>query len=298
MKVKSSGADLAFDIINTALLFLLLLIVAYPLYFIVIASLSTPNLVATGQVLFFPRGLTLVGYQKVLGYGMIWLGYRNSIFYSLGGAFLSVSLTMMAGYVFTRRDLAGRNFLLALFVIPMFFGGGLIPTYLVVRSLNMLNNPMTLVIMGCVSMYNIIIARTFIDSNIPSEMLEAARIDGCNNVQYFFKIILPLSKAVIAVLTVFALVGQWNSYFNALIYINSRNLYPLQLVLREILNAQTEMMRQLQVGTVNSNDMQQIYLAESMKYGIIIVSSLPMLMIYPFAQKYFVKGVMIGSVKG
>ncbi len=242
-KIRSSRIDRIYNAVNTFLLGVLLIIVAYPLYFIVIASFSDPSAVGTGQVLFFPKGLNLEGYQRIFEYEMLWVGYRNSIFYAVAGTLLSVSLTMMAAYVFTRNTLPGRKFFLILYTIPMFFNGGLIPTYLVVQDLHLVNSPFILILLGAVSMYNIIITKTYIRSNIPEELFEAAKIDGCGNIRYFFSIILPLSKAIIAVLVVFTVVGQWNSYFNALIYISDKALYPLQLVIRDILNTQTAMMK-------------------------------------------------------
>lgn len=297
-KIRSSRIDRIYNAVNIFLLGVLLVIVAYPLYFIVIASFSDPSAVGTGQVLFFPKGLNLEGYQRIFEYEMLWVGYRNSIFYAVAGTLLSVSLTMMAAYVFTRNTLPGRKFFLILYTIPMFFNGGLIPTYLVVQDLHLVNSPFVLILLSAVSMYNIIITKTYIRSNIPEELFEAAKIDGCGNIRYFFSIILPLSKAIIAVLVVFTVVGQWNSYFNALIYISDKALYPLQLVIRDILNTQTAMMQALETGGMGADALAEIYQAESMKYGVIIISSLPMMIVYPFAQKYFTKGVMIGAVKG
>lgn len=297
-KIRSSRVDRAYNALNAFILGLLLAAVAYPLYFIVIASFSDPSAVGTGQVLFFPKGFNLEGYQRIFEYGMLWVGYKNSILYAIGGTVLSVVLTTTAAYVFTRNTLPGRKFFLVLYTIPMFFNGGLIPTYLVVQNLNLVNSPFILILLGAVSMYNIIITKTYIRSNIPEEMFEAAKIDGCGNIRYFFAVVLPLSKAIIAVLVVFAVVGQWNSYFNALIYISEKDFYPLQLVIRDILNTQTAMMQALETGGMGADAMAEIYQAESMKYGVIIVSSLPMMIVYPFAQKYFTKGVMIGAVKG
>lgn len=297
-KIKENRFDFAYNILNFVVLSIIFLIVAYPLYFIVIASFSDPSGVGTGKVLFLPWGINFEGYKKILEYKMFWVGYRNSFAYAIGGTFLSVTMTMFNGYVFTRNTLPGRKFFLALFTIPMFFSGGLIPTYLVVQKLGLVDNPIILILLGAVSMYNIIITKTFIRSTIPEEMFEAAKIDGCSNIRYFFSIIMPLSKAILAVLTVFSVVSQWNSYFNALIYISNKDFYPLQLVLRDILNSQTAMLQAMETGSMGENAMAEIYKAESMKYGIIILSSLPMIMIYPFAQKYFTKGVMIGAVKG
>ncbi|GAA4849810.1 carbohydrate ABC transporter permease [Paenibacillus vulneris] len=296
--VRRGRADKIYDIVNFTFLAVLFIIVLYPLYFVVIASFSDPSAVGTGRVFLFPKGFNLNGYELIFNYKQLWIGYRNTVLYTIGGTLLSVSLTLMTAYAFSRKDMVGRGFIVTLFIIPMFIHGGLIPTYLLVRNLHMLDNPLTVIILGCVSMWNIIITRTFFQSTIPHELFEAAKMDGCGNISYFTKVVLPLSKAIIAVLVVFAAVGQWNSFFNALIYLNDRNLIPLQLVLREILTSQTQMMQQLEMGIGDQDMAQKTFLAESVKYGIIIVSSLPVLCIYPFAQKYFVQGVMIGSLKG
>jgi len=297
-EVRRTRADVVYDTVNVAFLTLLLIIVLYPLYFVVIASFSDPSAVGTGKVILFPKGFNFNGYDLIFKYDQLWVGYRNTAIYTIGGTALSVSLTLMTAYAFSRKDLAGRGFIVTLFIIPMFIHGGLIPTYLLVRDLHLIDNPLIVMILGCVNMWNIIITRTFFQTTIPQELFEAAKIDGCGNVGYFTKVVLPLSKAIIAVLIVFSAVGQWNSFFNALIYLNDRNLIPLQLVLREILTSQTQMMQQLELGIGDQDMAAQTFLAESVKYGIIIVSSLPVLCIYPFAQKYFVKGVMIGSLKG
>lgn len=295
--MKTIKADKIYYTVNAAILLLLLLIVAYPLYFIVIASFSDPTLVGSGQVWFWPRDITLEGYKKILEYEMIWVGYRNTIFYTTIGTTLNVMVTLMCAYSLSRKDFVGRGIILALFTFTMFFGGGLIPTYLLMGDLNLINNPVILIVLGAVSVWNLIIARTFFASTIPDELFEAASIDGCGNGRFFFQMVLPLSKALVAVMAVYYAVGHWNSYFDAMIYITNRQYMPLQLVLREILTSQQQLMQQMNDGLVqdvNENAM----IAESIKYGIIIVSSLPMMMIYPFAQKYFVKGVMIGSLKG
>ena len=297
-KIGNCKADRIYNFFNIVFLSLLLFIVAYPLYFIIIASVSTPAAVGRGKVAFWPDAINLSGYKTILEYEMLWIGYRNSVIYTVLGTVLSVMTTMCCGYVFTRRDLPFRKFLIVLFVIPMFFSGGLIPTYLIIRDYGLLDNPLLLIIISCVSTYNIIIARTFIDTNIPKEMFEAARIDGSNNISYFIKMVIPLSKALIAVLSVFAAVGYWNNYFNALIYITTRDYLPLQNIIREILSVSTNLQKQMEAGDIGDDAIETAYAAESIKYGVIIVSSLPMMAVYPFAQKYFVKGVMIGAIKG
>ena len=297
-RILESRADVVYNAINVALLIFLLVIVAYPLYFVVIASVSTPASVSMGKVFLWPDGVNLAGYKTILEYELIWSGYRNSILYTVAATLLHVAFTMCSGYVFSRRNLPFRQGMVVLFTIPMFFSGGLIPTFLLVRNMGLVNNPLILVVLGCVNMYNIIIARTFIDNTIPHELYEASLIDGANNLDYFLRIVLPLSKALIAVQVVYAAVGMWNNYFNGLIYINDREYLPLQNVIREILNVSTNMQKEMEMGNVGDDAIEAAYMAESIKYGVIIISSLPMMIVYPFAQKYFVQGVMIGSVKG
>ncbi|NJP40388.1 carbohydrate ABC transporter permease [Oscillospiraceae bacterium HV4-5-C5C] len=297
-KIKASGSDRAFDLINILILTLLLLLVAYPLYFVVIASISDPKLVATGRVLFLPKSFNLEGYKKVIQYSPIWVGYRNTILYTLGYTFVSVMVSMLTGFALGQRKLPGVNLFTGLFIFTMFFNGGLIPTYLLMKDIGLYGNPLIIILMGAVSVNNIIIARTFIKSTIPGELFEAASIDGCSYTGYFFKIVLPLSKALLAVLVLFAAVGQWNSWYNAMIYLKDDNQMPLQMVLRDLIVIQSAMSSSTEAATVGGDAAAQVYLVESMRYAIIIVSTLPIMCIYPFLQKYFAKGIMIGSVKG
>ncbi|MEG1874961.1 MAG: carbohydrate ABC transporter permease [Angelakisella sp.] len=288
-------SDKVFDVINFFVLAVLLLIVAYPLYFIIIASVSDPAAVARGQVVLWPKDISFDGYKEIIKNKDLWIGYKNTIFYTVVGTILNVSITMMAAYVLSRKDLPGRNFFTFLFTFTMFFSGGLIPTYLTMKRLNLLDTYAILILMGAISTYNLIIARTFIQSNIPNELFEAASVDGCSDFRYFFSIVLPLSKAIIAVLVVYYAVGHWNEYFNGLIYVSDKMKRPLQVFLQEIL-LQSSYTSELSMASDNAS--QSIMVAESMKYGVIIVSSLPVMVLYPFMQKYFMKGVMIGSVKG
>lgn len=294
LAIRQNRSDRLFDIVNYMLLTVILLIVLYPLYFIVIASFSSPDLVKNGDVWLIPQGITFEGFKAIFADNRIWTGYGNSLLYAVLGTVINVSLTLTAGYALSRTDLVGRKILMFLIVFTMFFGGGLIPTYLLVKQLHMVNTIWALLIPGAVSAYNIIIARTFFQSTIPSELHEAAQIDGCSNTRFFVQVVLPLSLPIVAVLVLFSAVGHWNGYFSALIYLRNEKLFPLQLVLREILitnEAQDQAMAM-------SDSTKQQEVAELMKYGVIIVSSLPMLTLYPFLQKYFVKGVMIGSLKG
>ena len=267
----------------------------YPLYFVVIASVSDATSISSGQVILLPKNVSVVGYQRILQDARIGSGYVNSILYTLGSTLIGVTTTVMAGYSFSRSDLAGRKVLMLLYVFTMYFNGGLIPTYLVVKQLGLMGSPWVVILLGSVSVYNIIIARSFFTNNIPPELLEAASIDGCGNGRFFISIVVPLSKSIIAVLALYFSVDQWNGYFNALVYLNRQEQYPLQLILREILIS--SQMVQADIGDLDAiQEMQRI--AATVKYGVIVVASVPMLMIYPLVQKYFVKGVMIGSVKG
>lgn len=297
--MKRTTFDRNFDYIVAILLIILLLSVLYPLYFVVIASVSNPSLVASGQVSIFPKGFTMAGYQKVIEYEKIWTGYRNTIFYVLAYTTLSVSITMAAGYALSRKALPGRKGIMLFMTFTMFFSGGLVPTYLLMDAIGLVGNPLTIVLMGAISVYNIIIARTFMTQTIPDELFEAASIDGCTHFRFFFYVVLPLSPALLAVLTLFAAVGQWNSWFNAMIYLRDPNHMPLQIVLREIIISESSMAQNTEAGAMMGEDAaQQALLVESMKYAVIIVSTLPIMCLYPFVQKYFVKGIMIGSIKG
>lgn len=295
--MKRSREDLIFDIIVTSVLTLLAMIVIYPLYFVVIASFSNPDFVNSGKIVFFPHGVNIEGYKQIFYDASIWRGYLNSLLYTVGFTAVGVSMTICTAYSLSRKDLVGRKFLMGVFIFTMYFSGGLIPLYILVNKLGLYGKPIVIVILGSVSVYNMIIARTYFVNSLPEEMYEAATIDGCGNGRYFLQIVLPLSKTIIAVMIVFYAVHQWNSYFYALIFLSKAEHFPLQLVLREIL-----LQSKLVQPTMNENMMleqleRQRY-AELIKYGIIVVSSVPVLIAYPFAQKYFVKGVMIGSVKG
>ena len=227
------------------------------------------------------------------------MGYRNTIFYVILYTLLSVSITMAAGYVVSRKNLVGRSAIMLFMTFTMFFGGGMVPTYLLVNGMGLVGNPAVIVIMGCVNVYNIIIARTFMSQSIPDELFEAASIDGCSHFQFFFHIVLRLSPALLSVLTLFAAVGQWNSWFNAMIYLRDPNHMPLQIVLREIIISESNLAQNTDAGAMMGEDTaRQALLVESMKYAVIIVSTLPIMCLYPFMQKYFVKGIMIGSIKG
>lgn len=273
---------------------LILLITLYPLYFVVIASFSDPSAVAGGQVWLWPKGFTLDGYKELLRHDEIWIGYKNTILYTIAGTIFGMLVNIFAAYALSRKDLVGRRFFMIMFVIPMFFNGGLIPTFLTVKDFGLYDSFWAMVIPFSVSTYNIIVARTFFETNISGDLNDAARIDGCGNLYYFFKIVLPLSKAILAVIGLWTAAGMWNSYFNALVYLRDADKYPLQLIMRNIL-----ITNNLQMSFGSGEAMQiALRLSNLMRYSVIIVSTLPIMCLYPFVQKYFNQGVMIGAVKG
>lgn len=284
-----------FDIINYLLLGSLAVAILYPLYFVVIASVSDPNLVNSGQVRFWPKEFTLEGYQLIFDRADIWQSYANTILYTICGTVLGTAATMLIAYVLSRKDFGGGRYIMVFLMVTMYFSGGLVPTYLVVSKLNLLNTRWIMMLMGSISVFNIIMARTFLQSSIPQELFEAAVIDGCTDFSFFKRVVLPLSKSILAVLALYYGVAHWNDYFNGLIYITDSHLQPLQLVLRSILIENSITAQDL--GSVEDIIRRQ-ELVEILKYGLIIVSTVPMLVVYPFIQKYFNQGVMIGSVKG
>ena len=291
---KILHSDLAFDIIVNAIGVVIVLIVLVPLIFVIAASFSDPDLVIRGEVLLWPKGFTTEAYTMVFENEDIWRGFVNSCFYTVAGTAISVVLTILAAYPLSRKNFQGRNIFMMQILFTMYFNGGMIPTYLLVRNLGMYNTVWALLIPAALSTYNLIVAKTFFENSIPTELYEAGTLDGCNNMQMLLRIVLPLSKAILAVLVLYYAVDIWNAYFDALIYIRDEDMHPLQIVLRNILLlGQTE-----QMGTNDAGMAEKIKMAEAVKYSAIVVSSIPMLLIYPFVQKYFVKGVMIGAVKG
>lgn len=292
--IKDTRADMIFNIINYTFLTIILIVVAYPLINIISSSFSSPHAVVSGRVWLLPVDLSVEGYQVVFKNKQIWSGYYNSMIYTVCGTLLSVSLTMINAYPLMRKSLPGRSILMKLMVFTMVFSGGMIPTYLVVYNLGMTNTRWAMIIPGAISVYNVIIARTFLQSNIPDEMLEAAQIDGCSDFQFFFRFVVPLSKTILAVLTLFYAVGNWNAFFDALIYLRKSELFPLQVIIRNILLL--SQMADMISDTSLSLQYQGMY--DLIKYSVIIVASAPILVLYPFLQRYFVKGIMIGSLKG
>ena len=290
----STGDRVFYFLVNLFALFMFV-VVLYPLIYVVSSSFSSPDAVLSGKVVFLPVEFSLEGYKTVFGYQDVLTGYMNTILYTVLGTTINIIMTLICAYPLARKTLPFRNFFMFLFTFTMFFGGGLIPSYLLMRDLHMINTIWAIVIPGAISVYNMIIARTYMQTSIPGEMLEAAQVDGCSDARYFFQMVLPLSKAMIAVIALYYAVGHWNGWFNAFIYLNDRGKYPLQLFLREILIANTFDPD----STMDPELLQKMRgMSDLLKYSLIVVSSAPVMLLYPFAQKYFIKGVMIGSVKG
>lgn len=289
------AGDIAFDIFNHVFIFIILFLTAYPVLYVLSASFSDPTAIMSGRVKLFPVGFSLEGYKVLLKYAKVLTGFYNSVIYTVFGTLISVFLTICAAYPLSRRDFKPKRIILLLFAFTMWFNGGIIPTYLVVQKLHLIDTRWAILLPTAVSFYNMTIVRTYFVNNIPHEMNEAARIDGCDDFRYLVKIVLPLSVPIISVVSMYYAVGQWNSFFNAFLYLQSQELFPLQLVLRDILilNSSNDAM-----GSNLSNETQREYMAELLKYSLIVVSSLPVIIMYLFVQKHLVKGIMLGAVKG
>ncbi len=297
--IREVWQDRLFHIFNQILFAIILFIVIYPLYFIVIASFSDPSAVLNGEVVFWPKDVSLIGYSAIMEYTRIWRGYMWSIIYTVVGTALSVTLTMLLAYALSCQ-FVGKKLVNWLVVFTMFFSGGLIPTFLTMKNLGLYNRPLIMILMGAISVWNTMIARTFIQTSLPQGLYEAAQIDGASHARYFFQMVLPLSSTIIAVLCVYYAVGRWNDYFTALIYLKNTEYWPLQTVLRQILATLTisgsDYAEALGDDFANASEAQRI--ANSVKYCSIIISTVPAVVLYIFLQDYFVKGVMIGSIKG
>jgi len=291
---KTRGSDLVFSVVVYAITILLLIIIVYPLFFVVLASFSEPSAIIAGRVWLFPVGFTLDGYFALFEDASIWMAYANTIFYAFAGTIISLAVNLPAAYALSRKDLVGRNAIMIYFVITMFFSGGLIPTFLTIRDFGLLDTRLVMILPFSVSVFNIIVARTFFANNLPKELWDSARLDGCGNIQYFILVVLPLSKAIISVLALWVAVGLWNSFFTALVYLQSENLQPLQIILRRIL-IQFEHLVPIGAGELLAYALRR---ANLVRYSSIIVSTLPIMFFYPFVQKHFNQGVMIGAIKG
>lgn len=295
-KEEKQPGDRLVDIALGLLVAFILVAVTYPIWFIVIASVSDPKAVATGAVTLLPSGFGLAGYELILSDARIWIGYRNTILYSVLGTALNLLVTLPAAFAMSRREFRPRRIIMFLFAFTMFFGGGLIPTFLLIKQVGLLNNMWVFILPGAFSVFNMIIARSFFETSIPEEMFDAAQIDGLTYFGYFSRIVLPLSGAIIAVIGLYYFVGHWNDFFTGLIYIRNQGLLPLQNVLQQILMANQS--QQGAGGSVGQSSGEAQQFADQIKFGVIIVSTLPLLVLYPLLQRYFDKGVMIGAVKG
>ncbi|AUC24436.1 carbohydrate ABC transporter permease [Streptococcus uberis] len=289
-----SDFDKRILILNKIIIAFLVLITVLPMGYILIASFMDPQVLANQGISLNPQDWTVDGYKRVLGDNAILRGFINSLIYSTAFAVLTVIISVLTAYPLSKKDLVGRRWINYFLIFTMFFGGGLVPTYLLIKNLGMLNTIWSIIVPGAVNVWNIILARTYFQG-LPDELVEAAVIDGANDFQIFLKIMLPLAKPIMFVLFLYAFVGQWNSYFDAMIYIKDPNLAPLQLVLRNIL-IQSEVSQNMIGAQAAMNEMKKI--AEMIKYATIIISSLPLIVMYPFFQKYFDKGIMAGSLKG
>ena len=294
-KVKISTGDQMFYLISGLILTAIFLLILYPCIFVVSASFSSGTAVQSVKVILWPVDISFVGYDTAFHNVNIWKGFINSLFYTFAGTIINVTLTMLAAYPLSRKDLVGRDKLMLFFTFTMFFNGGIITNYILVSKLGLIDTRWSMLLPGAMSIYNMIIARTFLQNSIPNELLEAAELDGCTDIQYLFQVVLPLSKAVLAVLVLFYGVAHWNTYFNAMIYLRNRELFPLTLFLKEILIS-----GQIDPSTVSDPELAEkvSQLAGVIKYSLIVVSMVPVMIVYPFVQKYFVKGVTIGAVKG
>ena len=294
-KIRLSAGEKVFYVIAYTIIVLLILAVAYPLIYIVSASFSSATAVSSGKVVLWPVEPSLKGYETVFNYPSIWRSYGNTIFYTTFATMLNIAITMICAYPLARKGLPHKGFFTFLFSFTMMFSGGMIPNYLLMRDLHLLNTRWALILPGAMAVYQMVVTRTFIQSTIPTELLEATQVDGCSDFRFFFQFVLPLSKAVIAVIALQYAIAHWNDYFHAFLYLSNDELYPLQITLRKIL-----IMSQIANSEIEDPELAaaMVGMADLMKYALIVVASAPIMCIYPFIQKYFVQGVMIGSLKG
>jgi putative aldouronate transport system permease protein len=291
---RQSLPDRIFDVVNWTIMVLVCISIAYPLWFVLVASFTDPNIVNQGRILIYPVKPFLGGYERIFRYPPLWKGYLNTIIYTLAGSMISIAVTVPAAYALSRRDMRGRRIIMFLFTFTMFFSGGIIPLYLIIQKIRIYNTIWAMVLPSAVSVYNLIVCRSFFDSSIPQELLEASRLDGCTDFGFFFRIVLPLSSTIIAVMILFYATGIWNSFMNALMFMADQGKMPLQVIMRNLI-----LINQANMITTDASEIiMRQKLAEQLKYAVIVVSALPLLLAYPFLQKYFVRGVMIGAVKG
>ncbi|MGO2607317.1 MAG: carbohydrate ABC transporter permease [Brachybacterium tyrofermentans] len=289
-------ADPLFGVVTYGLIGVAIVLIVYPLYFIVIASISDPSLVQQGKVVLFPRGITFDGYLTIFGTSTIVRGFANSVLYTVVGTALSVTMILTGAYALSRKDMPGRNLFMILFVITMFFDGGMIARYLVVKELGMLNTMWAVVLPGAVGVWNLIIARTFLQQNLSPELREAAQLDGASDFRFFFGIAIPLSKPLIVLMVMIHLVANWNAFFDAMIYLNDESKYPLQLILRNVLIQSQASASGMDMASMDSTAAAQ-KMGELLKYSMIVVSTIPLLIAFPFLQRHFIKGATLGALK-
>lgn len=292
--IKRTRGDVVFDVINALILLVVMLVVAYPLIYAVSCSFSSPLMVVQSKVVLLPKNLTLIAYERVFNNQQILTGYKNTILYTLLGTAINVVLTTMTAYPLSRSDFKARKYITFLFTFTMLFNGGLIPTFLIVKRLGLMNTVWALILPGAISSWNMFIMKNYFQTSIPGELYEAARIDGADNTRILFSLVLPLSMPIIAVMVLYYGVGHWNSYFSALVYIRDSDRYPLQLVMRNFFSGQDY----VEQGGGGEDATQMLLLNETMKYALIVIASVPMLVLYPLLQRFFVKGVMLGAIKG
>lgn len=297
MKVSATKGDKLFNTINILLVSLIALIILYPLIFVVNASFSDPTRIYEVPLLLYPRGLNVEGYKEVLKSSDIWTGFHNAVIYTGLGTVINLIVTTIAAYPLSRSGLRGKRFFTLFFTITMFFSGGLIPTYLVNQQLGIVNTLWVMILPGALGVYNMILMRTYFSQNIPNDLIESAYIDGANDLWLLWKVVLPLATPIIAVMAMFYGVGRWNAYFDALIYLQDRAKYPLQIILREIL-VQGQFGQDMNQIIAGSAESELLMLKMTLKYSVVIVSSLPVLLFYPVVAKYFEKGILVGSIKG
>lgn len=294
-KKKFFNSDLPFNIVTGVLLVLVAIIYILPLLYIVNASFSSADAIFSGKMLFIPKGFNVEGYKLVFQYANFWRSYLNTILYCALALVVAIPFTVMAAYPLSRNDFMGKQFIMVVYTITMFFGGGLVPTYLLVTSLGLYDSPFALVLPG-VSVWNIIVVRQYFTTRISRELFEAASIDGCSNFRFLVYIGFPLAMPIIIVISMYTIVGQWNSYFNPMVYLSTRSKFPLQLILRELLLTSEGGSDIGSWGGIASED--RITALEAMRFSTIILSAVPVIVLYAFVQKHFVKGVMVGSLKG
>ena len=295
-KIRRTTEDRVFSLCVYTLGTLFMLLAAYPILYVLAASFSDPELIVSGKVFLLPKGLQLRAYEAGFKSEDVLIGYRNTILYSVTGTLINVVLTTVGAYALSRPDLSGRNVLTFLISFTMFFSGGMIPTYITIRNLHLLDTFWVMVLPGAVSATNLIIMRNFFQHSVSQEIIEAAWVDGCSNAGTLWRVVLPVSGSIVAVMVIFYFVGHWNAYFDAMIYLSDKNRYPLQVFLREILIQ--NQLRDMSGGAEAVGQSEMTLLYESLKYAVIVVATLPILLVYPFMQRYFVKGIMMGSVKG